>query len=333
MNSKNSVVIFTRKKPHDAFSVEMLSATIFDEIKSKINVNYVQSRFSSTSFGNRIKILHELFFVDAKVVHIFGDITYAAIARIFRPTIITILDLNTLYRLTGIKKFMYFLFWVLIPSIISKKIILISEQIKEELIEILPMLKNKVVVIPCHLNPCLQFNAPDNFTHGNKFTVLHIGTTSNKNLSTHIDALIGIDVRLIIVGFVEEYLIEKMNKHSFDYAVYNGLSINELSLLYHSTDLLLFCSTYEGFGMPIIEAQAFSVPVITSNISSMPAVAGGAAILVNPFDVNEIRCAVKKIISDKDISRELSIAGKENSKQYQIGHISKSYISLYRSLI
>lgn len=72
------------------------------------------------------------------------------------------------------------------------------------------------------------------------------------------------------------------------YKVYCNLSNEEIKKKYEDCDILTLVSTYEGFGMPIIEANRVGRPVITSNILSMPEVAGEAACLVNPFDIENI---------------------------------------------
>ncbi len=74
---------------------------------------------------------------------------------------------------------------------------------------------------------------------------------------------------------------------------------NELSALYAGCNFLLFPSLYEGFGLPIIEALSFGKPVITSNVSSMPEVAGEAALLVDPQSVDDIAEAIKRLITDR----------------------------------
>lgn len=79
----------------------------------------------------------------------------------------------------------------------------------------------------------------------------------------------------------------------------------ELVRFYNAADTFVYTCLYEGFGIPILEAMACGCPVITSNISSMPEVAGDAAILVNPQKTGEIACAMKKIINDKELQKRM----------------------------
>lgn len=89
----------------------------------------------------------------------------------------------------------------------------------------------------------------------------------------------------------------------------------ELNCLYYSAGALVFPSIYEGFGLPIIESQSVGVPVLTSNVSCMPEVAGGAALLVDPFDVDEIAAGLEEIMLDEGLRGELRAKGFENAQK------------------
>jgi O-antigen biosynthesis alpha-1,2-mannosyltransferase len=87
--------------------------------------------------------------------------------------------------------------------------------------------------------------------------------------------------------------------------------------LYRGAAAVVFVSLYEGFGMPIIEAMACGVPVLTSNATSMPEAAGGAAVLVDPRDVEEIAHGMRKIVEDEALRHELRKKGLEWSARYR----------------
>ena len=96
-----------------------------------------------------------------------------------------------------------------------------------------------------------------------------------------------------------------------DDIIFSGrLSGEDLHKVIASALAMTYVSYFEGFGIPIIEAFNCNTPVITSNITSMPEVAGDAALLIDPFSVESISEAMKKIAFDKKIRSELIDKGK-----------------------
>jgi glycosyltransferase involved in cell wall biosynthesis len=95
----------------------------------------------------------------------------------------------------------------------------------------------------------------------------------------------------------------------------------------------MLCSTLEGFGMPIIEAQATGRVVLTSNCSSMPDVAGKGALLVDPFSIKSMREGLKKLISDSKLRDTLINEGFENVKRFEVETISAMYFEVYSGLV
>ncbi|MFA6636818.1 MAG: glycosyltransferase family 1 protein [Candidatus Omnitrophota bacterium] len=90
----------------------------------------------------------------------------------------------------------------------------------------------------------------------------------------------------------------------------------ELVALYNMADVYLYASLYEGFGLPIIEAQSCGCPVITSGITSMPEVAGDGAVIVDPKNVHQIAASMLRIIEDEDFRSALISKGFKNAKKF-----------------
>lgn len=103
----------------------------------------------------------------------------------------------------------------------------------------------------------------------------------------------------------------------------------ELAYLYYSAGALVFPSIYEGFGLPIIEAQAMGVPVVTSNLSCMPEVAGEAALFVDPYDVDAISVALEQVMLDKNLRKKLKAVGLKNARQYTWDKTAAKTMAVY----
>ncbi|MDB9523019.1 glycosyltransferase family 1 protein, partial [Dolichospermum circinale CS-1225] len=96
----------------------------------------------------------------------------------------------------------------------------------------------------------------------------------------------------------------------------NYVPYDELPIIINQAIALVFPTLWEGFGLPVLEAMACGTPVITSNISSLPEVAGDAAILINPYHIEEITAAMKMIINDSETRKQLSEQGLKRVNQF-----------------
>ena len=107
---------------------------------------------------------------------------------------------------------------------------------------------------------------------------------------------------------------------------------NELSSLYKNAVCFVFTSIYESFGIPILEAMACGTPVITSNLSSMPEIAGDAALTVNPYDVNEIAEAMEKVVSDSMLQQCLITNGLNRVENFSWENAAKQTLKVYEHI-
>lgn len=111
------------------------------------------------------------------------------------------------------------------------------------------------------------------------------------------------------------------------------LTYDELPLLYSSADALVYTSLYEGFGLPILEAMACATPVITSDTSSMPEIAGSAALLVNPENTEEIKNRLKNLLEDKDMQKDLIAKGLARAKEFTWKKAAEQTADIYKNLL
>ncbi len=104
----------------------------------------------------------------------------------------------------------------------------------------------------------------------------------------------------------------------------------DLPAIYNAAELFIYPSVYEGFGLPILEAMACGTPVVTSNTSSIPEVAGDAAILVNPASVEDLAEAMHRVLADAGLREELSKKGLERSRLFSWEEAARRTLKVYQ---
>jgi glycosyltransferase involved in cell wall biosynthesis len=108
---------------------------------------------------------------------------------------------------------------------------------------------------------------------------------------------------------------------------------SDLPGIYNGADLFVFPSLYEGFGLPVLEAMACGTPVITSNTSSLPEVAGDAALLVDPYNVEEIAAAMRHVLEDSALANDLRERGLKHAKKFSWEKTARQTISVYEKVL
>jgi len=272
-----------------------------------------------------------------EVNHITGDVHYLALAT-GRKTVLTIHDSYSGITGPWYRRLLVKIFWFWIPALVVRKITTISEKSRREIEQIIPFAKNKITVIPNPFNPQLLLGnkhfEEDIMQETQKPIVLHLGTKSNKNLERTIEAMAGLPYKMYIIGQLTDHQAELLAKYNIDFRSFFNLPYSEVAVLYHQCSMVCFASLYEGFGMPIIEGQLVGKPVLTSNIDPMPWVAGsGGAHLVNPYNVDEIRLGIQKLIEDTDYRNQLISSGLNNVQRFEPGKIAEMYQQVYRKVL
>lgn len=107
----------------------------------------------------------------------------------------------------------------------------------------------------------------------------------------------------------------------------------QLDRLYRQAMALVFPSRYEGFGLPPLEAMARRTPVITSNVSSLPEVAGEAALLVDPDDAHGLCEAMRRVKTEATLRRQMTAAGLETAKHFSWRNTARETLGLYDRLV
>jgi alpha-1,3-rhamnosyl/mannosyltransferase len=108
---------------------------------------------------------------------------------------------------------------------------------------------------------------------------------------------------------------------------------SDLPALYSGATLFAFPSIYEGFGLPVLEAMACGVPVVCSNVSSLPEVAGAAALLVDPLDVDGLAAAIGRVLADGNLRAELRQKGVAQAARFTWEETARRTLAIYREQV
>lgn len=325
-------VLFIERRSDGLLSIEK----VFREIAARLSADKFELAFQHLPFGNRLTgILRNLIFFRpgrADVFHITGHIHYIALLLPSDRTVLTIHDLRFLYNPNRLKRFVLKKLFLDLPLKRLRYVTAISRSTIDEIIQYAGHPADKIRLIEnplqSHYVPCNKHPFLAEFP-----TILQVGTMDNKNVDNLILALRGLKCRLRIIGELNDrqHQLLEQTKISFQNDV--NLNDSEMKVAYENADIVAFCSTYEGFGLPVIEAQALGTPVVTSNISPLKEVAGAGACLVDPHDPSAIRAGIDKVISDASYRQELVECGLTNVRRFDARLIAGQYEKLYDEIL
>ncbi len=319
------------RKPSPAFhSIEEQFFNMQSKLNNECEFVNVFAKYHSKGFFRRIFIMVQAFLNQNQINHITGDINFISLFLKKSKTILTVHDIGSAIYKPGYKGKILKWFWFTIPFCRVKYITVISEFTKQEILSNFKINSNKIIVIPNCVSPQIVYS-PKEF-NSDKTVILQIGTKTNKNIEKVIVAIKDIPCKFIVVGKLSETQTELLSKHNIDFENHFNIDYSKIIDLYKLADIVTFVSTYEGFGVPVLEAQATGRVIITSNISPMKDIAGEAAMLVNPNDVEEISFAIKKVISDSAFRNSLINLGSQNVKKSSAESVAEEYFNLYKKI-
>ena len=330
MTTQPPVVVLLMRAESPAYqSIERLFATLLPLLSRNFEVRVVRVPCESRGI---LRCVRNLIFTArqrADIIHVTGDIHYCILAARQRRSVLTIHDLCSLDRLKGVRKRIFSTLWYSLPLRWAPHVTVISEETRRQLEHYFPAVAGKIIVIPNCVDEAFKQNYRTARTSTEKFRVLQVGTGSNKNLERVAAAASGLPLRLRIIGPLSDRQRSVLDSLDLDWTSAERLSGEEVVREYRDSDLLVFASTYEGFGLPIVEAQAIGLPVITSNTPPMTEVAGGAALLVDPYDEKEIRAALGHILRSPDLAQRLSNQGRCNAERFDAEIVAGCYADVY----
>lgn len=241
-----------------------------------------------------------------------------------------------IFRMPQVYQLSRVILWKLQYRIVCKKarfFLTISEFSRREMMELLHIPAEKIRVIPCAYSPSLapvergraqqklcDYNLPEHF-------VLFVGNSNpRKNLERLIQAfdmakeMAKLDQHLVIAGdqgwkFDRDKALQNL-RHKNDVHFIGFVPDDAMAALYSMADLFVFPTLYEGFGIPVLEAQACGTPVLASSCSSLPEVGADAAIYANPYDCNDIAEKIVKVLMDQHLAKVMIEKGFDNIRRY-----------------
>lgn len=174
-----------------------------------------------------------------------------------------------------------------------------------------------------------------------KRIILHVGTESRRknvpNLFRAFALLRDIlpDVVLIRLGPMRKSSARMIKKLEIGKEVlyFTGVAEEQMPLFYNASHVLVFPSTYEGFGLPVVEAMACGIPVVVSDRTSLPEVVGEAGILIDPISPLSICNGLHRVLSDENLREELSGKVQAQAKNFSWERAALETLKVYKEVL
>ncbi len=228
----------------------------------------------------------------------------------------------------------------------ADKVIAISEQTAEDLVRLLGIDERKITIIYQGCNPLFHLRADEvrreevkRKYHLPERYVLNVGAVEErKNQLGIVRAMEGMNERLVIVGretpyqrTLEAYIEEKHLRGKVQ--VLNGVSMEDLPVLYQMAEVFVYPSYLEGFGIPIVEALTSGVPVIATDDGCFREAGGPDQLYVKPRDTAQLQDAISEVLRNTDERETMRKNGEKHAERFADEHISESIMNVYRQAL
>lgn len=222
----------------------------------------------------------------------------------------------------------------------ADKIIAVSQRTKDDILKFYPAFENKVEVVyhGLDMSAALEY---DEVTDLPERYILYVGARSGyKNFSLLLQAFSSVsktdtDLKLIVAGhpfgIAEQEIIYRNGIQNS--VLHIGATDNQLNTLYKKAIFFIYPSTYEGFGLPILEAFHNQCPVLLSDASCFPEIAGDAAAYFETFSVESLQEKIEFLLGSATERTSLIKLGNERLKSYSMSACVTNTVQLYKSLV
>ncbi|PTN10561.1 glycosyltransferase family 1 protein [Mangrovibacterium marinum] len=228
---------------------------------------------------------------------------------------------------------------------VADKIIAISEQTKDDLMHYMGVDESKIEVLYQSINPLFFEKSAEEalaatrekYRLPGEFILIPGTLEKRKNQANVLKAILEqkIDMPVVVVGKMTNYMkeLKELVAELKDQLIFlQYVPMQDLAHLYQLAHLCVFVSQFEGFGLPVAEAQACGCPVVTAWLSSMPEVGAQAATYVDPFDPESIGYGLMSLLNNAN-QREQKIAlGHENAERFRPERYADDLMRIYQSL-
>jgi len=351
IDKKNQYVLFFDFKVRDKDVKKFTQPNVkikffpFSDYKKYMPGAYSEILGLATYAREKLDVLHitsPLYRVPAayrrKVVTTFYDFAPYRVPDLF-PRLSTV-KIKTLYKFMAKK---------------SDRIIAVSHSTKKDARELLGYPEKNIAVVyngidKRFFDPALAGSTPaekikKDYKISGKY-ILFLGTLEpRKNLTRVLEGFAKFknsfqkkfDYQLVVAGkrgwLFKEYFQQAEDLGINSDVIFTGyVGGDELKPLYTFAEFFVMPSLYEGFGQTIVEAMACGTPCLVSKVSSIPEIAGDAALYVNPYDTEGIGKAMEKLAGDKNLREKLSAAGREQAKKFSWEKCAKETLEVYKQI-
>lgn len=234
----------------------------------------------------------------------------------------------------------------------SDRIIAVSNNTKNDLVEVLNINPDKIKVIYSGNNLTkreISLSEKEELLNRFKLSgrlILYLGNIEpRKNIKGLIESYNNLraenpefkDLKLVLAGakaWKNKEIFKSYNDSKFKDDIYflGYISKSDKEILYSISSVFVYPSYYEGFGFPVLEAMTYGLPVICSNISSLPEIVADAAITINPYNNSEIETALKLILSDESLRSSYITKGYEREKLFNWNKTASEYIEEFKKI-